>query len=218
MNEWKRRIVVVEDEPLVATLVADLLTQRSFEVRVCHDAAQAREILADFDPDAALIDIHLGSGPTGLHLGHIIKHAHPQVGIVFLSKFPDPAVVGTREWDIPEGCSFIAKEQVTDPKVLLDALDSALRGESVIEGMTEGPLALLTPTQTEILRLAATGMTNGAIAKHRQTSERTVEMRLKSVYAALGITVTPDVNPRVEAVRQYIAAAGAPAHVEASAS
>jgi DNA-binding NarL/FixJ family response regulator len=217
VNEWKRRVVVVEDEPLVATLIADLLTQRSFEVRVCHDTAEARDILADFDPDAALIDIHLGNGPTGLHLGHIIRRTHPQVGIVFLSKFPDPAVVGEQEWDIPPGCSFIAKEQVSDSAVLLEALDSALRGESVIEGLVTGPLATLTPTQTEILRLAATGMTNGAIAKHRGTSERTVEMRLKSVYAALGIMVTPDINPRVEAVRQYIAAAGAPAHVQASA-
>jgi len=217
MANWRRRIVVVEDETLVATLIAELLTQQSFEVQVAHSAAQARQVIAEFDPDAALIDIHLGAGPSGLHLGHVLRQSHPEMGIVFLSRYTDPSVAGLREVDIPVGCGFVAKEQVNDAGILLEALNSALRGEVVIEGRSESPLAQLTPTQNEILRLAATGMTNGAIAKHRNTSERTVEMRLKSVYAALGIQVTPDVNPRVEAVRQYIEAAGVPAHVPASA-
>jgi two-component system, NarL family, nitrate/nitrite response regulator NarL len=217
MAGWKRRIVVVEDETLVATLVADLLTRHSFEVQVAHSAAEARQVIAAFDPDAALVDIHLGAGPSGLHLGHVLRQAHPEMGIVFLSRFTDPAVAGLREVDIPDGCGFIAKEQVTDADVLLEAVNSALRGEVVIEGRADSPLGQLTPTQNEILRLAATGMTNAAIAKHRKTSERTVEMRLKSVYAALGILVTPDVNPRVEAVRQFIEAAGVPEHVEATA-
>ena len=217
MSDWRRRVVVVEDEAIVATLIAELLSRHSFDVQVAHSAAEARNVVASFDPDAALIDIHLGSGPSGLHLGHVLRQAHPEMGIVFLSRFTDPAVAGLREVDIPEGCGFIAKEQVTDARVLLEALDSALRGEVVIEGRSDSRLSQLTPTQNEILRLAATGMTNAAIAKHRSTSERTVEMRLKSVYAALGIAVTADVNPRVEAVRQYIEAAGVPAHVEASA-
>lgn len=217
MTGWRRRIVVVEDETLVATLVAELLSRHSFEVQTAHSAAEARQVIAAFDPDAALVDIHLGAGPSGLHLGHALRHTHPEMGIVFLSRFTDPAVAGLREVDIPEGCGFIAKEQVTDAEVLIAAINSALRGEVVIEGRSDSTLGQLTPTQNEILRLAATGMTNSAIAKHRNTSERTVEMRLKSVYAALGIEVTPNVNPRVEAVRQYIEAAGVPEHVETPA-
>lgn len=214
---WSRRILIVDDEPLVATLICDLLRQRSFDVLGCGSAAQARDAIASFDPDAALIDIHLGGGPSGLHLGHVIRRTHPHMGIVFLSRYTDPAVAGLREVDVPEGCGFLAKEQVTDPQILLDAVNSTLRGEVMIEGRFASPLGQLTATQSEILRLAATGMTNAAIAKHRGTSERTVEMRLKSVYASLGIQVTADVNPRVEAVRQYIEAAGVPAHVDVSA-
>jgi DNA-binding NarL/FixJ family response regulator len=217
MSDWKRRIVVVDDETLVSTLIADLLARNSFEVRTAQSAAEARQVIAAFDPDAALIDIHLGAGPSGLHLGHVLRQAHPEMGIVFLSRFTDPAVAGLREVDLPDGCGFIAKEQVTDGSVLLEALNSALRGEVVIEGRTDSPLSQLTSTQNEILRLAATGMTNAAIAKHRNTSERTVEMRLKSVYAVLGIVVTSEVNPRVQAVRQFIEAAGVPEHVQTSA-
>ena len=62
----------------------------------------------------------------------------------------------------------------------------------------------------EILRLAALGLTNAAIARNRNTQERTVEQRLQAIYAALDIPVHGDFNPRVEAVRRYIASAGLP--------
>lgn len=74
----------------------------------------------------------------------------------------------------------------------------------------ESPLTKLTRVQSEILRLTALGLTNGAIARYRSTNERTVEQRLQSVYQALGISINTDVNPRVEAVRRYIMAAGIP--------
>ena len=85
-----------------------------------------------------------------------------------------------------------------------------LRGGSPPDDRSEGPLSGLTTTQLEILRLAALGLTNAAIARNRKTQERTVEQRLQAIYAALGIPVNGDVNPRVEAVRRYIQAAGMP--------
>lgn len=88
---------MVEDEALVATLTAELLTRLSFDVQVAQSAAEARNVVAYFDPDAALIDIHLGSGPSGLPLGYVLRQAHPDVGIVFLSRLTDPAVAGLRE-------------------------------------------------------------------------------------------------------------------------
>ena len=58
--------------------------------------------------------------------------------------------------------------------------------------------------------MAAQGLTNAAIARERHVSERSVEMLLHSVFQALGIATHGDVNPRVEAIRHYIDAAGMP--------
>lgn len=82
--------------------------------------------------------------------------------------------------------------------------------DAPLDATPDGCLSHLTPKQIDVLRMAAQGLTNGAIARGRGTGERSVEMLLHSVYAALRIETTGDLNPRVEAIRAYIEAAGLP--------
>lgn len=214
MTTWTRQLLIVEDEPLVATLLSDLLAQQGFDVRKATSAAQARSIIRDeFDPDCALIDIHLGDGPTGLHLGHILHKVHPHIGLIFLTRFPESHLAAEEGMEIPAGSALLAKDRVTDSRHLMDVIEGVLRGtvddSPAIDG-SPSPLSQLTRTQLQILRLAASGLTNQAIAEYRNTSERTVEQRLQAVYIALQIPLNSKVNPRVEAIRQYIAHLGLP--------
>jgi DNA-binding NarL/FixJ family response regulator len=214
-----RQVLLVEDEPLLASLMGQVLTDSGLEVRVCNSETEARRVLRGFDPDAALIDVHLGSSPSGLYLAHALSRSHPHVGILLLSRYEDLSAAGLDTWELPAGSAFLRKDQVSDRQVLLDALDGVLRGKP-IAATTEGDaaaatrLAPLTRSQLAVLRLAALGLTNAAIAERRGTGERSVERLLRSVYETLGIAVDGDVNPRVEAVRCYIAAAGLPAERE----
>lgn len=210
VSEWVRRLLVVDDEALVRTLLSEALRSAGFDVATAENAAEARVIVDDFDPDAAVIDIHLGSGPSGLHLGHALHRSNPDVGLVFLTKYHDRTAGGVDGWDVPDGSAFLAKDRITDTTALTSAIESVLRGGSLPDERSEGPLSSLTATQLEILRLAALGLTNAAIGKIRNTKERTVEQRLQAIYIALGIPVTGDHNPRVEAVRTYIQSAGLP--------
>jgi len=165
--------------------------------------------------------VHLGSSPSGLYLAHALSRSHPHVGILLLSRYEDLSAAGLDAWELPEGSAFLRKDQVSDRETLLAALEAVLRGSPTIPGdrcAPDGPsrLAALTRMQLAVLRLAALGLTNTAIAARRETSERSVERLLRSVYETLEIPVDGDVNPRVEAVRRYIAAAGLP--VERSAA
>lgn len=54
---WERRILVVEDEPLVASLICDALNHQGFLASSSPDAIDARAKVDETDPDAALIDI-----------------------------------------------------------------------------------------------------------------------------------------------------------------
>jgi DNA-binding NarL/FixJ family response regulator len=210
-----RRLLVVEDESLVAALLSQTLTNEGFAVTTCDSAAEARSLISAVDPDGALIDINLGVGPSGMHLGHVLHQTHPHIGLVFLTKYPDPAAAGEGSWEFPAGSAFLSKEHIADTQTLVDVIDQVLGdGEGLPASPPAGPLHKLTRVQREILRLTALGLTNAAIARHRSTNERTVEQRLQSVYQALDIPITGDVNPRVEAVRQYIMAAGVPAAEE----
>ena len=221
-----RRVLLVEDEPLLASLMGQVLIDSGLDVRVCASETEGRRALRDFDPDAALIDVHLGTGPSGLYLAHALSRSHPHVGILLLSRYEDLSAAGLDTWELPEGSAFLRKDQVSDRTALLAALDGVLRGRPVVPGSGErigadragdaGRLDALTRTQLAVLRLAALGLTNTAIATRRGTSERSVERALHAVYEALDIPLDGMTNARVEAVRRYVAAAGLPAERSAA--
>ncbi len=213
MGKIQRSLIIVEDEQFVASLLKDTLTHAGFEVQTCSSAAEAAKLVDAFDPDGALIDIHLGKGPTGLQLGQRLSLSHPHLGLVFLTKYRAPASSGGKEIVVPPGSAFLPKEKITNTELLLDVVNKVLQDsyeQEVSSGVIENPLNQLTDSQLEILRLAAMGLTNTAIANRRGTSQRTVEQRLQTVYQKLGIEVTGEVNPRVESILQYIEFAGAP--------
>jgi DNA-binding NarL/FixJ family response regulator len=228
MEDVRRRVLLVEDEPLLASLMGQVLIDSGLDVRVCASETEGRRALRDFDPDAALIDVHLGTGPSGLYLAHALSRSHPHVGILLLSRYEDLSAAGLDTWELPEGSAFLRKDQVSDRRALLEALDGVLRGRPVVPGTGEsigadregdaGRLDALTRTQLAVLRLAALGLTNTAIAERRGTSERSVERALQAVYETLEIPLDAMTNARVEAVRRYVAAAGLPAERSAAAT
>lgn len=221
MEGLERRVLLVEDEPLLASLMGQVLVDSGLHVRVCTSETEGRRALRDYDPDAALIDVHLGTGPSGLYLAHALSRSHPHVGILLLSRYEDLSAAGLDTWELPEGSAFLRKDQVSDRRALLDALDGVLRGRPVVPGSGQrvgagheddvGRLDALTRTQLATLRLAALGLTNTAIAERRGTSERSVERVLNAVYEAFSIPLDGRTNARVEAVRRYVTAAGLPA-------
>ena len=68
---------MVEDEPLIASLIADSLTKEGFEAATARNAVEARDQVRNTDPDAAVIDINLGAGPSGTQFGQWLHRTHP---------------------------------------------------------------------------------------------------------------------------------------------
>jgi DNA-binding NarL/FixJ family response regulator len=67
-----------------------------------------------------------------------------------------------------------------------DALEARLRATSSapLERLPAG----LTPRETEVLRMLATGLANAEIAQHLSLSPRTVNAHLTTIYGKLGVT------------------------------
>lgn len=208
-----RRVLVVEDEPLVATLLSDSLTRRGFDVRVAHSASAGVKSAENFDPDIAVLDINLGHGATGVDLAFILQQKFPGVAVVFLTQHPNLKTAGYSARDMPANCTFVRKDLVTDGDAVFDAIDAAVSDRKKV-GTAELPstaLDRLTPTQLDVLRMIAQGFTNSEIARRRKTSLRAVEHLLAAIYAELAVDRHSDLNPRVEAVRIFIDLAGSPA-------
>lgn len=212
-DAFTRRLLIVEDDPLTGALLADVLRGHGFEVQVVNTAVQARGAARTFDPDAALLDIQLGDGPSGVALAHVLHATFPHIALLFLTRFPDQRAAGLVEADIPAGCGFLRKDRIADAEYLLTALNAVMTDHPADHRddlASDRPLAALTRTQMAVLRMVAQGRTNASIARERGTSESAVEHAIAGITRALGIAAGTDVNPRVEAARLYIAAAGLP--------
>lgn len=211
--EWSRRLLVVEDEALMARLLRDVLEGLGFEVDIASSAAEARAALATFDPDVALIDLVLGDGPSGADLAYVIHRQHPGVGILILTRFPDLRSAGLADDALPPGAGFVRKDMVEDSAYIVKAIDEVVVGNATgprHDRDPDRPLAVLTAAQHEVLRMVAQGYDNAAIAERRGCRISTIENLIGELYRRLEIDPRSDVNPRVEAARRYVAVAGLP--------
>ena len=207
-----RRLLLVEDEPMVAALLQETLEAAGYEVLTAYSALEAKSRAKLFDPDIAILDINLGGGPSGVDLSFLLHKSYPGIALALLTKHPDLRTAGFNKEDVPPGCGFIRKDMVTNSQHILEAIESVIASQ---EGFRQdrdpsGPLGNLTSTQVKALRLVAQGYTNAEIAKRRNTSVRAVEQLLATVFTNLEIDVEGPINPRVEAVRKFISAAGTP--------
>ena len=74
MND--NRILIVEDEFIVALNLRQIMSNMGFEViGIAPDAATA-ERLAEAKPDIALVDFNLRDGPTGPQIGAKLSQEH----------------------------------------------------------------------------------------------------------------------------------------------
>ena len=198
---------------MVSALLADSLSHEDFDIRTAASAEEATTITRKFDPDIAILDINLGRGMNGIDLAYILSRRHPGIAILVLTQHPDLRTAGFEPNDLPAGCGFLRKQEVHSRNDILKAIDSLISSDinDPRQDVDPGrPLAQLTPTQIEVLRMVAQGYTNQEIARQRNTSTRAVEGVLNAVFLTLGIDNAHGINQRVEAVRIFITAAGTP--------
>ena len=211
--QWPRRVLLVDDDPLMTRLLWEVLEQRGFEVAAAHSVANARDALLAFDPDIALIDLEMGGGPSGVDMAHLIHERHPGVVIIILTRYPDLATAGFPDATLPPGAGFIRKDLVEDPDQIVAAIDAVVAERTDdVRHDRNGARAfdMLTAAQLEVLTLMAQGFDNDAIATRRGCSVSSVGNLIAEIYKKLGIDPRGELNPRVEAVRQFAQVSGLP--------
>jgi DNA-binding NarL/FixJ family response regulator len=207
-----RNLLLVEDEPLVASLLGEFLVGAGFNVATAHNAIEASKLAVKFDPDIAVLDINLGQGASGVELAYILDQKYPGIALLLLTKHPDLRTAGFNTTDVPAGCGFIRKDLINDKETIVQSIEEVILSRRRVRQDIDPtrPLSNLTSSQIDVLRLVAQGYTNSVIAAQRKTSIRAVELMLNTVYTNLKIDVDGELNPRVEAVRKFITAAGTP--------
>lgn len=204
--------MLVEDDPLVASLLGESLEHANFKIEIAHSAAEAIKRASKFDPDVAVIDINLGQGASGVELAYVLDQRYPGISLMLLTKHPDLRTAGYSEDEIPAGCGFLRKDLIHDSDALVAAIEQVIasRAKPRQDSDPLRPFKGLTNSQVDMLRMISQGYTNNAIARHRGISVRAVEISIRGIYQNLGIAIGGEINPRVEAARVFITSAGTP--------
>jgi DNA-binding NarL/FixJ family response regulator len=203
------RVVIADDQASVReglVLLLDGLPGIDV-VGAAADGEQALELVAEHQPDAILLDLHMpvldGIGAT-----RRLGAEHPGVAIVVLTTYVDDTSVlealraGARSYltkdadrtDIARALQAAAGGlTVFDPRVHATLLAAAAPAAASPGGTSAapgpgpaGPPDGLTQREAEILSLIAQGLTNGEIAERLFLSNHTIKTHINRIFAKTG--------------------------------
>jgi DNA-binding NarL/FixJ family response regulator len=198
-------LLLVEDEPLTRTAVKSSLEAAGYQViGSFSDVASAVQELRKSQVDVVVLDIDLGTGPTGLDLAALIDRTGKPIGIVIMTSSIDPRLVRKSLPEVPSQAVYLIKEQVVSIEMITQAINQAyqnvISGEEVKSRIKDLPL---NDVQIETLRLVAQGLTNQQIAKERFVTEKAVEYTISKIAEILDIQPNSTANQRVNIARTY---------------
>jgi len=216
------RVVIAEDQALLREGLVALLGDHDIEVVAqVEDGPGLVRVIGGHKPDVAIVDVRLPPTFTdeGIRAAIEARERHPDVGILILSQYVEPAYTAELMAGGQGGIGYLLKERVGDVPGFLDALrrvadgGTALDREVVAELVQtraaepgESALAVLSPREREVLELVAEGRTNAAIARSMVVTVGAVEKHIASIFGKLDVPGGDDDHRRVLAVLAFLRA------------
>lgn len=209
------RVIVVDDDGFTRMLLCSTVRELGHDVAAEEaDVTSAMDAARQTRPDTAIVDLDFGRGPSGIDLAHGLRTLIPRIGIVILTGYADPRLLG-HTGELPAGSVYLVKRSVQDSTVLDAALQISVdpRSSAYLEALPEkesiGKKRRLSDNQVQIMRLVAEGFTNPEIAKRQHIAVSTVEKSISRLADQLGLDISPQVNHRVLITQAYFRLTGA---------
>lgn len=200
---------MLEDDPFMRTMLATVIRSQDIEVVVAENPAQAADLSDDTWPTVAVLDLHLGDGPTGIDVAISLRKKDPTIGLVFLTSFDDPRLLDSKLPPLPDNVQYLTKSSMSTVENLFFSINQAAIGmPSRFQRGTASRLGNFTNVQLETLRLVAKGYSNLEIAKERFVTERSVEISISRMAKNLGLSSNATRNQRVHMAKVYFRALG----------
>jgi DNA-binding NarL/FixJ family response regulator len=199
MNKSKKRVVIVDDHPLVRDRLAQLINHELDMVvsGEAEDAEQALKIIRDTTPDLAIVDITLKQS-NGLEVIKSIRAQQIEVPVLVLSMheeslYADRAIRAGASGYItkhqPAEEVLLAIRRVMDGNIYLSEKLTSGYLRSVATGTRIAPHAVdpLTNRELEVLSLIGRGTAKRDIAKALQLGVPTVNTHCARIKEKLNL-------------------------------
>jgi DNA-binding NarL/FixJ family response regulator len=188
------RVLLADDHPVVREgLIGMLAAEPDIEVAgAAGSGSQAVALAAATRPDVILMDLRMPDG-DGVAAIAAIRASRAGARIIVLTTYDTDADILRA---VEAGATgYLLKD--TPRTDLVQAIRAAARGETVLAPAVAGRLVshargprpeALSARETEVLALAARGLTNAAIGRELYVSEATVKTHLMRACGKLGVT------------------------------
>lgn len=198
--ERKIAVALADDHAVVRGALRALLeAQPDLEVAgEATDVAGARQVVIDFAPDVLVLDVNM---PDGLGVDAVaeLREAHPETQIVLLTMERD---IGLARRALDGGAlGYLFKDAAH--LELVAAVRAAAQGDRYLPAAVSAGLSgghgdaagqVLSPRETDVLRLMALGHTNREIGEQLDLSIRTVETHRAHIQQKLGLATRPELT------------------------
>lgn len=185
------RVLIVEDEPLIAEDIASSLRNNDFTVSaVVYDKDDALKELKNNPPDLVILDINLNGGDEGIEIAGIINEKY-QLPFVYLTSYSDKSTLLHAKNTQPAG--YIVKP--FSDAGLYATLEIAVYNhaqknkqlfpeisQAIINGKLTAPLS---DREFEVVKLVHDGKTNNQIAEQLFVSVNTIKAHIKNIHLKL---------------------------------
>lgn len=206
----RTRVLVVEDDSFMRSMIISALQMQDMDVVAeSQSAAFAMKAASTIRPDVAILDLNLGTGPTGIDLAIALRKVLPKLGIVLLTSYEDPRLHRPNLPQLPAGSVYLKKGNVSNVEILMNAVIKSRAYEVKRGKIVDTPdsqasgLSQFTDIQIETMRLVAQGLSNAQIASLRNVSEKSVEQTISRLANMFDIKTNKEKNQRVQITNFY---------------
>lgn len=194
-------LVLCDDHPIVLTGLESLFRlEEDFQVLArCINGEEALAAIRQHNPDILVVDMHIpGAGGDGLEILRALRREKlPTKAVMLAASLEEDEIVealrlGVRGVVLKERAPQLlvecirkvyAGEQWIDKQLSNLALEALLRRETA--GRPKS--TVLSPRETEIVRMVAGGLGNKELAERLGVSEGTIKIHLHNIYKKLKV-------------------------------
>jgi DNA-binding NarL/FixJ family response regulator len=186
------RVLIVEDEPLIAADIESTLNNIDFTVAgMAHNYETALQQLKDNTPDIVLLDVNISDEKDGIDIGILINENY-KLPFVYLTSYADKVTLDRAKKTRPAG--YIVKP--FEEKDLLAGLEIAIYNFSTrdtaptinLATINKHILSQISEREFDVLIAIYEGKTNQQMADSLYVSVNTIKTHISSIYLKLDVT------------------------------
>ena len=194
------RIVIADDHALVREGTRQILEDHpGLEVvGEAQDGEEAVAIVSRLQPDVVLMDIAMPK-LNGIEATRLIKKESPATSVLILTAYDDDQYIfalldagaagyllkNVRGEELAQAVRAVAEgESVLHPAIAAKVIK---RYTSLSRAPVQEEVDSLSDRESEVLAMAARGLSNKMIARELSLSDRTVQVHLSNVFGKLGV-------------------------------